>query len=231
MPRRSVAGSVELAGSKGWRRLQRRPALANYYSFAHSSFPLALDLFPRFKEAGRDTLLSGWWIAGEKAGRGTLYASSPFYEIILKPTLAGDIVYPANADEILTAIYDDWRTPDPDFDTVVMAHHLVGFTPMVASYALQRLLIALMEEHRAKATRYAQTLIARGFNADLAGLCSQGWRPPLPQVAIEADWIHRPGLFSSGFGYHFHSEASANILRQPCPDQLALLVARDFLLH
>lgn len=58
---------------------------------------------------------------------------------------------PVNAEAVLTALYGDWRTPDPDFDTVIGAKNLRDFSPLTHCYALLRILSRWQQGHLAKA--------------------------------------------------------------------------------
>lgn len=143
---------------RGWQAMTRKPVFANYFSYQHPQWPIALDLFPHYP--GPDGgFISGWWLEGGKRedGRATRF---PPYTLGARMTDQGEITYPAEPAQLLETIYGNWQTPDPHFDTVVMAHNLVARTPMVVSYAYAHLLTSLLEANWAKAKGYAQWLAA-----------------------------------------------------------------------
>ncbi|MDD5277903.1 MAG: hypothetical protein PHR16_17755, partial [Methylovulum sp.] len=103
------------------------------------------------------SIVSGWWLEGGTPAEGR-FTRLPRYDITTRPTPYGPISYFSDPHEILRTIYGPWELPDPDFDTVVMAHHLIAFTPLVAAYAYQRLLLALLNDQPSKAARYIETI-------------------------------------------------------------------------
>jgi hypothetical protein len=142
--------------SAGWQFMERKPRFANYFSYRHPQWPIALDLFAHYPDP-KGGVLSGWWVEGGNRQQGR-FTHFPAYTLTARQTEQGEITYPTDPGQLLTASYGDWQTPDPLFDTVVMAHNLVARTPMVASYAYAHLLTSLLEGKVAKARRYAQWL-------------------------------------------------------------------------
>ena len=60
-----------------------------------------------------------------------------------------------NPEDWLTDLYGDWRIPDPEFDTVIFAANMKGFSLLTQCYAYNRLMWLWKKGYLSKALRIA----------------------------------------------------------------------------
>ncbi len=134
--------------------------LMGYQPLRHRPTGLAVDLTQYASTA------TGWvihWRDG--SGAVVREARCPPFEARESTALGGcgQVPIPHPWAGYLTAVYGDWRTPDPSFDTVVMAKNLTGLTPFLISLGLLRLAHALFSRRPARARALAAHLRHSGL--------------------------------------------------------------------
>jgi len=122
----------------GWQPLPKPDWLINPLSFEHKS-GVVLDLCGFVLEQRNQNMLGGFWMRDAPEGWSRVTECGP---VELKPvqTPYGAAWMHAQPENILVPLYGDWRTPDPDFDTVIAAKNLRGFSLLTECYALSRIL-------------------------------------------------------------------------------------------
>ena len=124
---------------QGWVEVNTHLRLINPRSFKHIQTELVLDLCGFALEHGSQNVVSGFWQAGLAwdQQRVTVYPSN--FSLKEKQMDIGTIWEVIHVDDFLSALYGDWRTPDPEFDTVCCAKNLRSYTDMVQMYTLYRI--------------------------------------------------------------------------------------------
>lgn len=61
-----------------------------------------------------------------------------------------------NIEAWLDALYGDWHTPDPNFDTIICGHNIIGFSHLTQCYAFMRIFMKWRDGEIPKALSYTQ---------------------------------------------------------------------------
>lgn len=136
-------GEMEAACScllaSGWAEQVVPMRLANPRAFRHGATGIFLDLCGVGLEPGSGKVIGGFWRAGLPWAwqRVVEYPSPLSLRQVCSPE--GWVWALREPARWLESIYGDWRTPDPDFDTVIAARNLRGFTPLTQCYAYHRI--------------------------------------------------------------------------------------------
>jgi tetratricopeptide (TPR) repeat protein len=140
----------------GWHEPSTHIRFINPRSFTHLQTGMVLDLCGFALEESSKNVVSGFWQEGLHwdQQRVTIYPSN--FELKKKYVAAGMVWEVMHVDDFLTSLYGDWRTPDPDFDTVCCAHNLRSYTDMVQMYTLNRLRQTWSQNQFTKALKLAE---------------------------------------------------------------------------
>ena len=154
----------------GWVRQGMRIDYANYRDYAHPGLGITLDV------CGLDR--TGKQITGGFALPG--YADDyqrvsifPHFDLIERSTEAGHVWFPRQPEIILNAFYGDWRTPNPNWDTVLSARNLQKFTLLVRCYGYHRLIQQWLLGNLSKTWCYAYQIALKDPDDVLALRCRQ----------------------------------------------------------
>lgn len=125
--------------TQGWAEQVNRMGLVNPRAFLHAASGIFLDLCGIGVEAETGQVIGGFWQAGLPWvwQRITEYPSPLSLHQVRR--LEGWVWVLDQPAAWLDALYGDWRTPDPDFDTVIAAYNLRGFTLLTQCYAFARI--------------------------------------------------------------------------------------------
>ncbi len=124
--------------ANGWAEVPHSFAV-NPRSFLHLKLQVTIDVTGFAVDPQSGATYEGIWIEGIPAEwnrltrwdtidlvKGTSPEGSPIWSL-------------ADPEAWLHTLYGDWRTPDPDFDTIIAAKNLCGFSLMTQCYALGRI--------------------------------------------------------------------------------------------
>lgn len=102
----------------GCMRATNSPPFGNIATFVLLQPHLSVDLFGLRREPENARLTGGAWLYGRPPShqRITRY---PWFDIAARAGPAGEVWWPEPALVLLTALYGDWRTPQPDWDSLV----------------------------------------------------------------------------------------------------------------
>lgn len=135
-------GELELATNclvaNGWAEVPHAFAV-NPRSFLHLKLQVTIDVTGFAVDPQSGATYEGIWIEGIPAEWNRL---TRWDTIALVKTSSPDgspIWTLQDAEGWLRTLYGDWRTPDPDFDTIIAAKNLCGFSLMTQCYALGRI--------------------------------------------------------------------------------------------
>ena len=122
---------------RGWQRAAAPHGMVNPVML-HDGQGLSLDLCGLSADKNGQAL-GGFWLHGvpDDWQRVTQYPQLRLHQQI-RPE--GSVWAIDEPEAWLAALYGpDWRTPDPDFDTIVAAHNLRGFSLLTQCYAFSRI--------------------------------------------------------------------------------------------
>lgn len=138
LPHCEMARASHCLISNGWVEPLGSHRLSNPKAFYHPLHKISLDLSGFVVDASGQTY-TGFWLkdAPRQWHRETRY---PTLHLSKGITPNGDPIWQLDdPDTWLTAVYGDWRTPDPFFDTVIAAKNLCGFSLLTECYAISRI--------------------------------------------------------------------------------------------
>lgn len=140
LPFNQMAPAKACLLAHGWVEVTQKLRLLNPLGFKHLETGVCLDLFGCVRDVDNNVFISGIWQEGQPWAmqRVTEFPASLTLQSIQRPE--GRIWVLQNPESWLVPVYGEtWRIPDPDFDTVVAARNLRGFTPLTQIYGLMRI--------------------------------------------------------------------------------------------
>jgi len=155
----------------GWVRTPMRIDYANYRDYVHPELGVTMDvcgLQARGKQIAGGFSLPGY---PDEYQRVSIFSK---FDLIQRNSEYGQVWFPRQPETILTAFYGDWRTPNPNWDTVISARNLESFTLLVRCYAYHRLIQCWLLGDLAKAWCYAHQISLKDPD-DVLALRSRQW--------------------------------------------------------
>ncbi|AEJ00595.1 cytidyltransferase-related domain protein [Nitrosomonas sp. Is79A3] len=155
----------------GWVSSPMRIEYANYRDYVHPELGITLDVCGL--QARGKQIVGGFSLPGypDDYQRVSVF---PKFDLMQRSSEYGQVWFPRQPEKILTAFYGDWRTPNPNWDTVISAHNLENFTLLVRCYAYHRLVQRWLSGDLAKAWCYAHQIALKDPDNVLA-LRSRQW--------------------------------------------------------
>ena len=155
----------------GWIRTTMHIDYSNFRDYIHSELGITLDVCGL--QAKDKQILGGFWLPDhpDEYQRVSIF---PQFDLIRKQTAHGDVWFPKQPERILTAFYGDWRTPNPNWDTVVSALNQQKFTLLIRCYAYHRLIQRWLTGDLPKAWCYAHQIALKDPD-DVLVLRSRQW--------------------------------------------------------
>jgi len=155
----------------GWARAPMRIEYANYRDYVHPGLGITLDVCGL--QARGKQIVGGFALPGypDEYQRVSVF---PKFDLTQRDTDFGAAWFPRQPERILTAFYGDWRTPNPNWDTVISACNLENFTQLVRCYAYHRLIQRWLLGDLAKAWCYAHQIVMKDPD-DVLALRSRQW--------------------------------------------------------
>jgi cytidyltransferase-like protein len=155
----------------GWIRSSMRIEYANYRDYVHPELGITIDVCGLQRQEQR--IVGGFSLPGHSAEYQRVSVFSQF-DLIQRNTDYGAVWFPRQPEKILTAFYGDWRTPNPNWDTVISARNLEKFTPLVRCYGYHRLAQCWLLGDLAKTWCYAHQIALKDPD-DMLALRSRQW--------------------------------------------------------
>jgi tetratricopeptide (TPR) repeat protein len=139
----------------GWHEPSTHIRFINPRSFTHTPSGVVLDLCGFGLEEGSQNVVYGFWQEDLPWEQQRVIVFPNNFKLQQSQSKAGMVWAIAYPDDFLTALYGDWRTPDPDFNTICCAKNLRAYTDMVQMYTLNHLRQTWSQSQFKKALRLA----------------------------------------------------------------------------
>lgn len=164
----------------GWVKVKTGIDYSNYRDYVHAETGITLDVCG-LAHSDEQQIVGGFSLPdySEAYQRVSVF---PIFELVTRETAAGQVWFPRQPEIILSAFYGDWRTPNPNWDTVVSALNLEKFTLLVRCYAYYRLLQHWLAGDLAKAWCYTQQIALKDADDVLILRCRQWIEKTLTQL-------------------------------------------------
>lgn len=156
VPFAEMSAATRLLLANGWKRARTPKGLLNPVML-HDTRGLSLDLCGFTVDAANGAALGGFWLQGAPMDwqRVTLYPALSLHQ---QHRPAGTVWAVTDPEAWLAALYGpNWRIPDPDFDTIVAAHNLLGFALLTQCYAFGRIYQRWLEGRLSKAAALTES--------------------------------------------------------------------------
>lgn len=155
----------------GWVRTPMRIDYGNYRDYVHPETGITLDVCGLKSDGQR---IVGGFSLPDRPSEYQRVSVFPVFDLIQRQTERGAVYFPRQPELILKAFYGDWRTPNPNWDTVISACNLENFTLLVRCYAYHRLAQRWLMGDLEKAWCYAYQIVLKEPD-DVAALRSRQW--------------------------------------------------------
>lgn len=138
LPFAEMESAVQLLLANGWQRARAPNGMVNPIML-HDGQGLALDLCGFVAGQDNRTALGGFWLK-DVPGDWQRVTEYPTLQLHQQRRPEGMVWSVTDPEAWLAALYGpDWRIPDPDFDTVIAANNLRGFSLLTQCYAFSRI--------------------------------------------------------------------------------------------
>ena len=157
----------------GWIKVPMRIQYANYQDYVHPELGITLDVCGLQKHQATNTITGGFSLPNHPPEYQRVSVFPPF-DLIQQATDYGNAWFPQQPGKILTAFYGDWRTPNPNWDTVVSARNLQKFSLLIRCYAYHRMAQYWLTGNLAKTWCYAHQITLKDPD-DVLALRTRQW--------------------------------------------------------
>jgi len=156
----------------GLRRAQDVPPFGNVATYVDPLNGYSVDLFGVWRDPAGGGVLGGAWLYGHPADHQRVLRL-PAIELVPRAGPDGAVWWPREPAQLLQAFYgDDWRTPQPEWDTLVSNRALVEVNLNWWCCALKSLAERWLGGDLARTRRLAAAIRARaGDDPELASWC------------------------------------------------------------
>jgi hypothetical protein len=137
LPFREMNAAARCLEADGWNEDHGSFGLINPRSFVHRKTGFVVDLCGLVAEADSGRARGGFWI-GNIPQEWNRITEFPVVQLKKVHRPEGIVWSLVNPEQWLEALYGNWRTPDPHFDTVLCAKNLRGFSLLTQCFAWQR---------------------------------------------------------------------------------------------
>lgn len=123
----------------GWVEIKNSFFLSNPRAFYHKESGVSMDVSGFIVDADNGKPATGIWRPGTPKSWNWIACFSSI-DMVKQPTPLGEQCWMlTNPEQWLEEIYGDWRTPNPNFDTLISALNMTQFSLIAQSYAFSRI--------------------------------------------------------------------------------------------
>lgn len=138
LPLSELDGATRCLTANGWAEVPHAFAV-NPRSFIHLKLQVTIDVTGFAVDPQSADTYEGIWMDGIPYEWNRLTRWNTI-SLVKADSPEGSPIWSLQDPELwLRTLYGDWRTPDPDFDTIIAAKNLCGFSLMTQCYALGRI--------------------------------------------------------------------------------------------
>lgn len=141
LPFNEMAQARACLSAQGWVEDQQAFRLINPVGFKHRETGLWLDLFACVHDVERHVFISGIWQQAQpwSMQRVTEFPAPLTLHAVAQAHGVVWMLQDPIGSWLLPVYGEGWHIPDPDFDTVVAAHNLRGFSPLTQLYGFMKI--------------------------------------------------------------------------------------------
>tara|TARA_R110001606_G_scaffold117899_3_gene247945 strand:+ start:6928 stop:8421 length:1494 start_codon:yes stop_codon:yes gene_type:complete len=153
-----MSNAIEVLTTLGWQEVSHSYGLINPRCFKHRSSGIIMDICGYGTETLSGETISGLWMDQVPFDWNRITYFPPI-KLSSKHSPAGEIWHLSAPDAFLAILYgENWRVPDPYFDTIVSAANLRHFSWLALCYGYSRLYGELSKGNTQKALGILATL-------------------------------------------------------------------------
>lgn len=157
LPFAEMPKAIAVMQALGWKPLNTVKGLVNPVAFSHPQYGV-IDLCGFSLEAEKQQMVSGFWFESREHPWSRV-TEFPRFKLNYNEQAGYPCWHVAEPGLLLEALYGaDWVTPQPDFDTVIAACNLRGFTLLTECFAYARILSNWQQGRVPKAHFLARTV-------------------------------------------------------------------------
>lgn len=145
----------------GFARATNSPPFGNVATFVLLQPHMSVDLFGLRREPELARLVGGGWLYGRPPSHQRI-THYPWFELASRTGPAGDVWWPDSPATLLTALYGDWRKPQPEWDSLVSCIALQDTNLNWRCWALKNLCDRWLGGDLARTRRLLDQIIGRG---------------------------------------------------------------------
>ena len=144
--------------TQDWVPLRSLPPYKTFRAFLHPSTKLTLDIAGIESLPAERKMVGGFQLEGYPPQYQSI-RKFPWFDLETRPSPAGESWFIKEPENILTALYGDWRTPNPWWDGMVSDLCATEFTLLTRCYAYDRLLSRWTTGQLERAWAYAHQIL------------------------------------------------------------------------
>ena len=150
----------------GFAKAGNSPPFGNMATFGLLQPAMSVDLFGIRREPEHSRLVGGVWLYGRPPSHQRI-VHYPWFELRKRAGPAGDVWWPEPPDALLTALYGDWHTPRPEWDSLVSCRALQQLNLQWRCWALKQLCDQWIGGDLPRTQRLLEQILTRAAGEDL----------------------------------------------------------------
>lgn len=144
----------------GFIRAANSPPFGNVATFVLLKPRFSVDLFGIRREPEQQRLVGGAWLYGKPPSHQRI-VHYPWIDLASREGPAGEVWWPDPPDALLTGLYGDWRTPQPEWDSLISCRALQGTNLQWRCWSYKRLSDQWRGGDLKKTRRLLEQILAR----------------------------------------------------------------------
>ena len=152
--------ACHLMQQMGFHRSTNVPPFGNMASLVERQSGLTVDVFGMRRDPVRRKLEGGVWVYGKPASHQRVIHLD-WFELAPRAGPGGDVWWPEPPSVLLTGLYGDWRTPVPEWDSLISCLALQDINVQWRCWALKNLTDRWLTGDLARTRRLLDQITAR----------------------------------------------------------------------